>query len=65
MILDAESSAVLSWLLGESDGETVRRSLADAEVVAALGEAAIEEKFDMGYHTRHVDTIFERVFGES
>ncbi len=39
--------------------------LADAEVVKALGEAAIREKFDMGYHTKHVDTIFARVFGES
>ena len=39
--------------------------LADAEVVAALGEAQINEKFDMDYHTKHVDTIFNRVFGES
>ncbi|WP_425038928.1 adenylosuccinate lyase [Primorskyibacter sp. S187A] len=38
--------------------------LADKDVVAALGEAQIEEKFDMGYHTKHVDTIFARVFGE-
>jgi adenylosuccinate lyase len=37
--------------------------LADAEVVAALGESAINEKFDMAYHTKHVDTIFKRVFG--
>lgn len=39
--------------------------LADKEVVAALGEEAIKKKFDMGYHTKHVDTIFKRVFGES
>ncbi|WP_294623907.1 adenylosuccinate lyase, partial [uncultured Roseovarius sp.] len=39
--------------------------LSDADVVAALGKEQIEEKFDMGYHTKHVDTIFERVFGES
>ncbi|WP_127900479.1 adenylosuccinate lyase [Solirhodobacter olei] len=38
---------------------------ADAEVRAALSEAEIDEKFDMGYHTKHVDTIFARVFGES
>ena len=37
--------------------------LADEEVVAALGEDGINEKFDMGYHTKHVDTIFKRVFG--
>jgi adenylosuccinate lyase len=38
--------------------------LADEEVVAALGVDGINEKFDMGYHTKHVDTIFRRVFGE-
>ncbi|MDI3337375.1 adenylosuccinate lyase [Defluviimonas aestuarii] len=38
--------------------------LADEEVVAALGKDAINEKFDMGYHTKHVDTIFRRVFGD-
>jgi adenylosuccinate lyase len=37
--------------------------LADPEVTAALSPAEIEEKFDLGYHTRHVDTIFARVFG--
>ncbi len=39
--------------------------LADEEVRAALGEAGIREKFDLGYHTRHVDTIFRRVFGQA
>ena len=37
--------------------------LADPEVTAALSPAQIEEKFDLGYHTKHVDTIFARVFG--
>ncbi|MEM9437144.1 MAG: adenylosuccinate lyase [Pseudomonadota bacterium] len=36
---------------------------ADAEVTAALSEAEIEDKFDLAYHTKHVDTIFARVFG--
>ncbi|AXX97559.1 adenylosuccinate lyase [Profundibacter amoris] len=39
--------------------------LADADVLAALSAEEIEEKFDIGYHTKHVDTIFKRVFGES
>jgi len=39
--------------------------LNDAEVTAALSPAEIDEKFDLSYHTRHVDTIFARVFGES
>ncbi|CTQ32406.1 adenylosuccinate lyase [Jannaschia rubra] len=38
--------------------------LADDDVRAALGEDEIREKFDLGYHTKHVDTIFARVFGE-
>jgi len=37
--------------------------LADADVTAVLSPAEIEEKFDLGYHTKHVDTIFKRVFG--
>jgi adenylosuccinate lyase len=37
---------------------------ADPDVTAALSEAELEEKFDLGYHTKHVDTIFARVFGE-
>ncbi|MFK7941167.1 MAG: adenylosuccinate lyase [Roseovarius sp.] len=37
--------------------------LADTDVVAALGTDGIEEKFNMDYHTKHVDTIFKRVFG--
>ncbi|MEM6376009.1 MAG: adenylosuccinate lyase, partial [Pseudomonadota bacterium] len=39
--------------------------LADPDVTAALSIEEIEEKFDLGYHTKHVDTIFARVFGES
>jgi adenylosuccinate lyase len=36
---------------------------ADPEVTALLPAARIEESFDLAYHLRHVDTIFERVFG--
>ena len=38
--------------------------LADPEVTAALTPAEINEKFDLGYHLKHVDTIFARVFGK-
>ena len=37
---------------------------ADKDVTAALSDADLEEKFDLAYHTNHVDTIFKRVFGE-
>ena len=33
----------------------------DEEVV--LSDAELEDLFDLGYHTKHVDTIFKRVFG--
>ena len=36
---------------------------ADPDVAAALSTAELEEKFDLDYHLRHVDTIFARVFG--
>ncbi len=38
--------------------------LADQDVRAYLGEAELKELFDFGYHLKHVDTIFLRVFGE-
>jgi adenylosuccinate lyase len=38
---------------------------ADADVTARLTSAQLEAMFDEGYHFKHVDTIFMRVFGES
>jgi adenylosuccinate lyase len=38
--------------------------LGDADVLNSLSAEEIEEKFDLGYHTKHVDTIFARVFGD-
>ncbi len=35
----------------------------DKEVSALLSDAELEALFDLGYHTKHVDTIFRRVFG--
>jgi len=34
----------------------------DAEVTSRLDNDALEKLFDLGYHTKHVDTIFDRVF---
>ena len=36
---------------------------ADKEVTAVMKPAELEALFDIGYHTKHVDTIFSRVFG--
>ncbi len=46
------------------DGEDYRSLLAaDPDVSRLLTADEIEEAFDIGYHLKHVDTIFERVFG--
>jgi adenylosuccinate lyase len=34
-------------------------------VTAKLKPAALEAMFDLGYHLKHVDTIFKRVFGNA
>ena len=56
-----QRNAMKVW---EEGADFMAELKADPEVTAALSEAEIEEKFDLGYHTKHVDTIFERVFGE-
>jgi adenylosuccinate lyase len=38
--------------------------LADSDVMLALSEMQINELFDLNYHTKHVNTIFERVFAD-
>src|SRR5579864_1464530 len=48
---------------GEGDFQALLKK--DAEVKKYLTDAEIEEQFDLGYHLKHVDTIFKRVFGES
>lgn len=57
-----QRNAMKVW---ESDGALSLLDLlkADAEVTTALSPAEIEEKFDLDYHLKHVDTIFARVFG--
>ncbi|KIU27532.1 adenylosuccinate lyase [Sphingomonas melonis] len=57
-----QRNAMKVW---ESDGQLSLLELlkSDAEVTAALSPAEIEDKFDLGYHLKHVDTIFARVFG--
>jgi len=47
---------------GEGDFLTLLKN--DADVKRYLSDAEIEEQFDLGYHLKHVDTIFRRVFGE-
>ena len=55
-----QRNAMKVW---EEGKDFLEELLADQEVRAALSEEDIREKFDLGYHTKHVDTIFKRVFG--
>ena len=48
---------------GEGDFQTLLKK--DADVKKYLSDAEIAEQFDLGYHLKHVDTIFKRVFGAS
>jgi adenylosuccinate lyase len=48
---------------GEGDFQTLLKN--DADVKKYLSDTEIEEQFDLGYHLKHVDTIFRRVFGAS
>jgi adenylosuccinate lyase len=56
-----QRNAMKVW---ESDGRMQLLDLLkqDEEVTAALSPAQLEEKFDLDYHFKHVDTIFARVF---
>ena len=56
-----QRNAMKVW---EEDKDFQTELLADQDVMTALSEAEVREKFDIGYHTKHVDTIFARVFKE-
>jgi len=45
------------------EGEFMAFLKADPDVRKYLSDAEIETNFDLGYHLKHVDTIFARVFG--
>ena len=59
-----QRNAMKVW---ESEGALSLLDLlkADPQVTAALKPEELEANFDLGYHLKHVDTTFERVFGRS
>jgi adenylosuccinate lyase len=58
-----QRNAMKVW---ESDGELQLQALleADPDITAWLSAEKIAENFDLGYHLKHVDTIFARVFND-
>jgi len=57
-----QRNAMKVW---DSDGQLSLLDLlkADPDVTARLSADQLTELFDLGYHMKHVDTIFARVFG--
>jgi adenylosuccinate lyase len=57
-----QRNAMKVW---ESDGQLSLLELlkADPEVSAVMSAAELEDKFNLDYHFKAIDTIFERVFG--
>ena len=55
-----QRNAMKSWSEGKSFLDLLK---ADPDVSSLVGDATLEEMFDLGYHTKNVDTIFRRVFG--
>ena len=57
-----QRNAMPAW---RGEGQFLDLLKADDEVTAKIPAAEIEQLFDDAYHTKHVDTIFKRVFGEA
>jgi adenylosuccinate lyase len=57
-----QRNAMAAW---QGKGDFLALLKADAEVAKALSPAELEPLFDLGYHLKHVDTIFARVFGKA
>jgi len=57
-----QRNAMKVWNEG---GDFLAALLADKDVRKALSEDQLRAQFELGYHIKHVDTIFKRVFGEA
>ena len=55
-----QRNALATW---DEGGHLKDRLKADGDVTARLSDGEIEALFDERYHMKHVDTIFQRVFG--
>jgi len=57
-----QRNAMKVW---EEGADFLTELKADSDVTASLNDAELTELFDLGYHTKNVDVIFRRVFGET
>lgn len=56
-----QRNAMKVW---EEGKDFLEELLADTEVTSTLGAAELKNMFDLSHHTKHVDTIFARVFND-
>jgi adenylosuccinate lyase len=56
-----QGNAMKVW---RGEGKFLDLLEAEPEVSKHISRAELEALFDLGYHTKHVDTVFARVFGE-
>ncbi len=59
--MTAGSISIPIW---RGEGRFLEFLKADPTVSAVLSEAELEALFDNAYHFKHVDNVFQRVFGE-
>jgi adenylosuccinate lyase len=57
-----QRNAMRVW---RGEGDFLSLLAADKDVRKHLSATELKENFDLGYHFKHVDTIFERVFGKA
>ena len=56
-----QRNAMKTWEHGADFLESLK---GDPDVTRAVPAAELEAMFDIAYHTKHVDTVFDRVFGK-
>jgi len=56
-----QRNAMKVW---DRDVDFLESLLGDREVTRALPEKTLRAQFDLGYHLKHLDMIFDRVFGK-
>jgi adenylosuccinate lyase len=57
-----QRNAMKAW---RSEGDFLSLLKADPEVTRLIGQSELDACFDLGFHMKHVDTIFNRVFGRA
>ncbi|OHC73750.1 MAG: adenylosuccinate lyase [Rhodospirillales bacterium RIFCSPLOWO2_01_FULL_65_14] len=56
-----QRNAMKVW---DGNGDFLALLKADKQVAKAIGAKELAKLFDLGFHARHVETIFKRVFGK-